>query len=246
MYTLSELKIALCVLLIINLLIISVIYVVYRRRRRRRKKMLYRRDMQDAYMKHNADFRKKSAEITAEIRRSINAEDNNPAGAYELKKCTDALELLHGGTAAEETLIQDKKSKCNELNISFIDEIHTLPAPEQIEETQVISLMGNLLDNAIEACRSCGAESYIKFSSIIKKNVWIIKVTNSKTAAVNLYESEMKTTKDDVKNHGLGMQIIRKIVSMHNGTINMYDHGNAFETTCLLLFESAKKGLYRR
>ena len=84
---------------------------------------------------------------------------------------------------AQEALIADKKGKCEQLGIRFEDEIRALPDPAVMQEIDMISLMGNLLDNAIEACQASGQEKpYLRFSSMIRKKVWMIEVSNSKSS----------------------------------------------------------------
>ena len=67
----------------------------------------------------------------------------------------NALSCLEVYTAAA---VNRKKSKCETLGIRFIDEIRTLPENGTIKEIDIISLMGNLIDNAIEACAACMPE----------------------------------------------------------------------------------------
>ena len=106
----------------------------------------------------------------------------------------------------------------------------------------MISLMGNLLDNAIEACQASGQEKpYLRFSSMIRKKVWMIEVSNSKSSGLSPKKEGMKTTKEDTLNHGLGIGIISSIVSSYNGSLSMEDHGDYFETNAQLFLQKSSR-----
>ena len=79
-----------------------------------------------------------------------------------------------------------QKGKCEQLGIRLEDEIRALPDPAVMQEIDMISLMGNLLDNAIEACQASGQEKpYLRFSSMIREKVWMIEVSNSKSSGLS-------------------------------------------------------------
>lgn len=161
---------------------------------------------------------------------------------YCLEECSQLLRYIHGGSTAQEALIADKKGKCEQLGIRFEDEIRALPDPAVMQEIDMISLMGNLLDNAIEACQASGQEKpYLRFSSMIRKKVWMIEVSNSKSSGLSPKKEGMKTTKEDTLNHGLGIGIISSIVSSYNGSLFMEDHGDYFETSAQLFLKKSSR-----
>ena len=51
----------------------------------------------------------------------------------------------------------------------------------------------------------------------------------------------MATTKKDARDHGLGIGIIRSIVSKYNGTLKMNDCGDHFEIEALLFTRKARR-----
>lgn len=164
-----------------------------------------------------------------------------------LEECSQLLRYIHGGSTAQEALIADKKGKCEQLGIRFEDEIRALPDPAVMQEIDMISLMGNLLDNAIEACQASGQEKpYLRFSSMIRKKVWMIEVSNSKSSGLSPKKEGMKTTKEDTLDHGLGIGIISSIVSSYNGSLSMEDHGDYFETSAQLFLKKSSRRSRRK
>lgn len=88
-------------------------------------------------------------------------------------------------------------------------------------------LLGNILDNAIEACEKINKEErWIKIDMYHQKNTLFIKVCNSKTKElVNIN----KSSKRDVHNHGIGISSIKAIVKKYDGYVEFMDKGEKFE-----------------
>lgn len=88
-------------------------------------------------------------------------------------------------------------------------------------------LLGNILDNAIEACEKIEKEDrWIKIDMFHKKNTLFIKVCNSKIKElVNIN----KSSKRDVYNHGIGVSSIKAIVKQYDGYVEFIDKGEEFE-----------------
>ena len=122
-------------------------------------------------------------------------------------------------------------------------EIQTdFPDKTGIEAADLCTLLANLLDNAIEACQASGQEKpYLRFSSMIRKKVWMIEVSNSKSSGLSPKKEGMNTTKEDTLNHGLGIGIISSIVSSYNGSLSMEDHGDYFETNAQLFLQKSSR-----
>lgn len=247
MYTTTTLLTILVLLALINIAIIISLYRVNRKRKQQNEKLIASWQMQNQYMDHNVEFCERAGEITRQVRDAIQAFDSQSQEEDCLEECSRLLRYIHGGSTAQEALIADKKTKCEQLGIRFEDEIRALPDPAVMQEMDMISLMGNLLDNAIEACEASRQESpYLRFSSVIRKKVWLIEVTNSKNEKQTPKKDGMKTTKEDKASHGLGMGIIHSIVSQYNGSITMTDQGDTFETKAQLFLRKPSRRSRRK
>lgn len=186
MYSTPTLLTILAFLALINIVIIISLYRVNRKRKQQNEKLISGWQLQNQYMDHNVEFCKRAGEITKQVRDAIETFDSKEKEEYCLEECSQLLRYIHGGSTAQEALIADKKGKCEQLGIRFEDEIRALPDPAVMQEIDMISLMGNLLDNAIEACQASGQEKpYLRFSSMIRKKVWMIEVSNSKSSGLS-------------------------------------------------------------
>ena len=242
MYSTPTLLTILAFLALINIVIIISLYRVNRKRKQQNEKLISGWQLQNQYMDHNVEFCKRAGEITKQVRDAIESFDPKAQEEDCLEECSQLLRYIHGGSTAQEALIADKKTKCEQLGIRFEDEIRALPDPAVMQEIDMISLMGNLLDNAIEACQASGqAEPYLRFSSVIRKKVWMVEVSNSKDPGLSPKKDGMKTTKEDRASHGLGMGIIQSIVSRYSGSITMDDHGDSFETKAMLFLRKPSR-----
>ena len=117
--------------------------------------------------------------------------------------------------------------------------IHTdykifLPESSNIQSSDLSSVLFNILDNAIEACRSSeSAEPYLSLSLTTSKGFLSILVRNSKNPQTVF---DHTTTKKDSLNHGLGLSIIEDICHKYDGSWQWNDCGNTFESVILLRY----------
>lgn len=91
--------------------------------------------------------------------------------------------------------------------------------PEKgIENSDLCTILTNALDNATEACREI-PNAVIKINSKEAPLGCKITVTNPVTTEPQIKNGKIKTSKSDKKNHGFGLENIRKTVEKHNGYI---------------------------
>lgn len=101
------------------------------------------------------------------------------------------------------------------------------------------NIISNLLNNAIEATENLPEdERIIDFEINNRNNYLIIKITNHKSNAIILDNQMIQsgfTTKQDKKNHGLGLMSIKRTVKKYNGLIEIIDKGKIFEVNIGIL-----------
>ena len=101
-----------------------------------------------------------------------------------------------------------------------------------INEHELCSIMGNILDNAIENTKSHG-DMTINIGK--KKGYFNISVKNSVEDFNNL---NLVTNKADKENHGLGLSIIRENISKYNGILDIYNKGDMFCVSAYLPYNN--------
>lgn len=102
----------------------------------------------------------------------------------------------------------------------------------QIEHGDLGIIIGNLLDNAIEACSLLenGKKRYIDIYVYSKNSNMHIYIKNSK----NNYLIKDETWKKDRKNHGIGLKSVKKILNKYNGFMSNKDIGDDYEVNIML------------
>ncbi len=137
------------------------------------------------------------------------------------------------GNGIIDALLSYKKACGQREQISIEFDMQKLP-PLSLSDTELVSLFGNLLDNAMEAAAKT-ENPWVKLESFTRGGQWLLKITNSKSAAEKPLESDMATTKGD--GHGLGTKIISKIVKRYKGVMEYKDLGEAFEAMAVFGME---------
>ena len=99
-------------------------------------------------------------------------------------------------------------------------------------------LLGNLMDNAIEANKKNQGQKYIKLTikgDSRNEKTWIIKIMNPyETAIKRSNNGEYITSKEDKRMHGYGLKSIKQIVEKHKGEIKIEDSENIFKVSIML------------
>ena len=98
---------------------------------------------------------------------------------------------------------------------------------EGIDDIDLCNLLGNILDNAIEAAKYCN-NGYIEVTIRSDENMVLVIVANTVVGSVIKINSELKSTKKNTDRHGYGVKTIRSIAEKYNGTASFYEEGNMF------------------
>ena len=117
-------------------------------------------------------------------------------------------------------------NESKENNIDF-DYAVSINERIEIDDMDLCSLLANILDNAIEACRGVSG-SWIKFDCHIKNNFLCISCKNSIDGAIVKEDGKYKSTKANEKEHGYGIKIIKKVAKKNNGIVNIYNDEHLF------------------
>ena len=149
--------------------------------------------------------------------------------------------LLFSGNRTMDAVISLRMIEAQRLNIRFET---TLFLPDQIPLNDVLfaSLVGNLLDNAIEACQKLPPEkAEIKFEIKPWKQMMCIFCSNTSDGNyLNSKQGGLLSTKK-AEGHGLGIRRIKEIVAEAGGTYNFTPEADLFTVSIMLPLEGAKK-----
>lgn len=111
------------------------------------------------------------------------------------------------------------KAKEKQINLSAKT---VIPSSLSIEDAELCIILGNALENAIEATEQIEdlSKRMISLEANIVNQQFLIKVTNSHQNNVTEKEGKLISTKNSFE-HGLGLTNIRRSVDCYNGYLNI-------------------------
>lgn len=200
------------------------------------------KDNIDEQTKHYTDLQSSHEEIR-QIRHNIKSMCIGTIAELKVGKTDNAIEQLQNnidiiekssktidtGHPSIDSIIENKLIKCDELNItaSLSYQYRELIT---INEIEIAVIVGNILDNAIEACQKVDCfEKEIWGSLIVDKQNIIINIKNTAVSSNNL-----KTSKTDKKSHGYGLKSISHIAKKYNGYAKFSFNDNVFSSYVIL------------
>ncbi len=108
-----------------------------------------------------------------------------------------------------------------------------VPEKLQVSDVHLCALVGNLMDNAVEACDSVEKEKrFIRiYIGIFRKQLYI-SVTNASSFEERRKMTELVSLKQG--DHGLGLRRIDRIVEKYHGYVNRNNEPGVFSTEVML------------
>lgn len=110
-----------------------------------------------------------------------------------------------------------------------------------IDSIDLCNLIGNLLDNAIEAAQNCEPEKRSVELNISSSNSRLnITVRNSISHSILKENPELATSKTDRSEHGFGIKTIKFISEKYGGTTDFYEEDLTFVCR-ITMFKNSEK-----
>lgn len=140
--------------------------------------------------------------------------------------------VLKTGNVMVDAILNSKLTMIKEKNIQ-VDATAAVPQDIEISGIDLSVLIGNLLDNAMEACMQVKEEErFIRiYIDIIKKQLYI-SVTNSMNGKAKRIGGSFLSAKQG--NHGFGLQRIDSIAEKYKGYVNRQSENGVFATEVML------------
>ena len=103
-----------------------------------------------------------------------------------------------------------------------------------LEEQDAVSLLANLLDNAIEACEKQEDERKIWIKLVMEKRQFVLSIRNTVFEPVIIENNEIPTSKEDQGKHGFGLRNVRMILDKYEGMGMMNYEEGCFSYTAVM------------
>ena len=152
-----------------------------------------------------------------------------------LEKDLDSIDIaIRTGNVGLDAILSSKVSIARKNNIE-VNCTAKVPADLKISDVHLCAIVGNLMDNAIEACEKISAGTAPKFIRVyigLFKSQLYISVTNSTCEKHRKRLSELVTSK--LGEHGFGLRRIDKLAEKYDGYVNRKNEPGVFATEVML------------
>ncbi|WP_304341221.1 sensor histidine kinase [Metaclostridioides mangenotii] len=152
---------------------------------------------------------------------------------FELNKLDKTFDT---GNRVLNIILSEKKSRCIENGINLNTYVD-FSRSDFIEMSDVNTIFGNLLDNAIQACnmiKNNDLPKKIDLRVFNKKGFCIIDITNTKVNQIVKKKNKIFTTKEDDFLHGIGIKNIETAVKKYNGELTIDYSDKYFKVTIII------------
>lgn len=127
--------------------------------------------------------------------------------------------------------VEIEKARHSDISFSYT----VTDSLEFVSSTDVVSIIGNLCDNAIEYLSTIDkGQRKMSLEITVRNDYRIIVCRNTILSSVLSVNPDMKTTKNDETLHGKGLNILRSIAEKYNGSLNYQEDGNSLEVTLVI------------
>jgi len=142
--------------------------------------------------------------------------------------------IIKSGNVMVDAILNSKLSLAHTRGIA-VNAKATVPSSLKISEIDLCVIIGNLLDNAMEACMKLSSESdrFLRVYIGILKEQLYISVTNSVGGEIKKRGKIYLSTKGS-STHGFGLMRIDRIVNKYHGYVNRQNEEGVFATEIML------------
>ena len=130
---------------------------------------------------------------------------------------------VNTGNIVTDSLVGYWERIAEQKGIEFRSEL-SIPMEMPFKGADISLILGNLLENAVEGAGKEEKRKYIRLKIKYDKKNLLIMVENSyKGKLVKGRGEELRTTKTDKDNHGIGLSSVRRVVGKYHGTVSIDD-----------------------
>lgn len=168
------------------------------------------------------------------LEKLIQSDNKNSAKEYiENIKPIEPKEYIHTNNVVMDYILNSKIEMAQKAGIEVRKKIN-IYADSNLDNSYIGIILGNLLDNAIEACREVDGQKYIDIKIKIDEYRTIYTILNTTKVKELAINGKLKTTKTDKDKHGHGLESVKKAVEKNDGEF-IYDVNDyIFKCVCII------------
>ena len=153
----------------------------------------------------------------------------------------NTINPFKSGNPIADALLADKQKMAHSAGATIEFE-GAIPA-ERLSPIDICVLLGNTLDNAIEACQKFphNIPKTIHISANCVGSIAFIMIENPVTEKANIKNNHIKTSKENKTLHGFGLYSLNSIVKKYSGTLKISSTDSKFTVEMSLFFNNPTK-----
>ena len=133
--------------------------------------------------------------------------------------------LIRSGNTIVDYLINSQLSDKKDIQVLITGSVGDF---DDIADADMVSILGNIIDNAVEAVEKTTKTKRIEIYFSRVKGNRIIVCKNTVEEKVLEKNRKLFTTKSDASSHGLGHQIVESTVKKYNGFVDYFEEDDMF------------------
>lgn len=131
--------------------------------------------------------------------------------------------VTNSGNIVIDSLIGYWYVEAKKVGIDFSVNLN-IPMEMPFRGADICLILGNLLENAVEAAQKAEGKKYIRLHMKYDKNNLLLFVENNyKGVLIKTKDKRLKSTKTDAENHGVGLSSVYRIAAKYHGVVTIDD-----------------------
>lgn len=144
------------------------------------------------------------------------------------------IDSINTNNVIVDAILNCKYQEILDKNIVFIFKINDL-SEISISDEDVVVILSNLLNNAIEACEKCRNRKVIKVKFVKEEDQVIISVKNTYEDEIIYQDGEIQTTKKhEIEEHGFGIRNIIDTATKYGGAYSIQTDEHKFSFSIII------------
>lgn len=153
--------------------------------------------------------------------------------AERLERNLDSRVYSRTGNIELDSILNLKLSQAKQKGIQISCE-SDIPGDLQLNASDLMVILGNLLDNSITAAEKVKDNPFIKVGVSYSKGMLFISIENAYFGKIIEINGHLLTTKNNKEHHGYGLSNVRKVLEAYHGMIEFEHTKNIFRIDAAL------------
>lgn len=145
-------------------------------------------------------------------------------------------DMIATGNTVTDSILNFKIKEAENKGIKLLTEV-AIPPDLKLSDEALTVIIGNLLDNAIEAAAKVKVSKEILFKLTYDRECLFITVSNPYEGVLEKHKNTFMTTKPNKDAHGYGLRNIKELIKKYRGHMEIEDQDQRF-TVRVTLFDA--------